>query len=86
MSDTGDKIARHNAALSCKNSGLTEVFKDVIAKAIGEEMGEEEALLMARDVLKGKVEELGGGGGGDGSEGGSGGGGKEQGDSTTPKT
>ena len=82
MSDTGDKIARHNAALSCKNSGLTEVFKDVIAKAIGEEMGEEEALLMARDVLKGKVEELGGGGGG----GGSGGGGKEQGDSTTTTT
>ncbi|GMI08539.1 hypothetical protein TrVE_jg6707 [Triparma verrucosa] len=86
MSDTGDKIARHNAALSCKNSGLTEVFKDVIAKAIGEEMGEEEALLMARDVLKGKVEEFGGDGGGGGSEGGSGGGGKEQGDSTTPTT
>lgn len=69
MSDKGgaaDKIAWHNAALSAKTSGLTDVFKDMITKAIEGQMGEEEALEMAREVLQGKVEELGVGGGGRG--------------------
>ncbi|GMH51705.1 hypothetical protein TrST_g11021 [Triparma strigata] len=54
--------------LSCRNSACN--FKDVILKAIRGKMGEEEALLMVRDLLKEKVEELGGNGGGSGSGGG----------------
>ena len=42
MSDKGraaDKIAWHNATLSAKTSGLTDVFKDIITKAMEGQMG-----------------------------------------------